>query len=134
MEGWIIGAVGGAEWEDAAGRGADLCGKKCGLLREGSRKFAKVRTEQARKSAIVRIVTGGTLFLIMKPGNEEDRNGKERRPTTDKRMNTDSEKTLNRRKQNGGGMRDNRGVSGLKHFFAFSARRRAVSLAQEVSS
>src|SRR6267154_1194926 len=58
MEGWIIGAVGGAEWEDAAGRGADLCGKKCGLLREGSRKFAKVRTEQARKSAIVRIVTG----------------------------------------------------------------------------
>jgi len=52
MEGWIIAAVGGAEWEDAAGRGADLCGKKCGLLREGSRKFAKVRTEQARKSAM----------------------------------------------------------------------------------
>jgi len=117
-----IGRPYGAAMCRAAHGRSDLCVTKFGLFRDVTRKSTKVRTEQGRGYAMLRIVTGRTLFLIMKPGNEEDRNGKERRPTTDKRMNTDSEKTLNRRKQNGGGMRDNRGVSGLKHFFAFSAR------------
>ena len=48
-----------------ADSGADLCGKKCGLLRESPRSFTKVRTDQARKSAMLRIVTGGTLFYEM---------------------------------------------------------------------
>jgi hypothetical protein len=42
---------------------ADLCGKNHGLLRESSGKFTKVRTDQARKSAMLRIVTGKALFL-----------------------------------------------------------------------
>src|SRR5260221_9591961 len=37
--------------------------RKFGLLRESPRSFTKVRTDQARKSAIVRIVTGKALFL-----------------------------------------------------------------------
>jgi len=41
---------------------AKSCGKKCGLLRESPRKSTKVRTDQARKSSIVRIFTGGTIF------------------------------------------------------------------------
>jgi hypothetical protein len=32
---------------------------------------------------MLRIVTGGTLFSIRKPGNEEDRNGKTKDLTTD---------------------------------------------------
>jgi hypothetical protein len=32
------------------------------LLRESPRSFTKVRTDQARKSSMLRIVTGGTLF------------------------------------------------------------------------
>jgi hypothetical protein len=42
-----------------------LCGKSAdcyALLRESSRCFTKVRTDQARNSAIVRIFTGETLF------------------------------------------------------------------------
>ena len=42
MEGWIIAAVGGSGVGRRGGQGADLCGKKCGLLREGSRCFTKV--------------------------------------------------------------------------------------------
>ena len=39
------------------------CGpRKFGLLRESSRSFTKVRTDQARKSSMLRIVTGGTHF------------------------------------------------------------------------
>jgi hypothetical protein len=41
---------------------SDLCGKNYGLLRVVTRSFTKVRTDQARKSAIVRIVTGETNF------------------------------------------------------------------------
>src|SRR5260370_21834706 len=37
--------------------------KKCGLLRVVARKCAKVRTDQARKSSIVRIVTGESNFF-----------------------------------------------------------------------
>jgi hypothetical protein len=47
---------------EARGASADLCGKSYGLLRVVTRKCAKVRTDQARKSAIVRIYTGGSLF------------------------------------------------------------------------
>jgi hypothetical protein len=45
--------------------GRNCAGKSAGcyaLFRESSRSFTKVRTDQARNSAIVRIVTGGTLF------------------------------------------------------------------------
>ena len=94
-----IGRPYGAAMCRAAHGRSDLCVTKFGLFRDVTRKSTKVRTDQGRGYAMLRIVTGRTLFLIMKPGNEEDRNGKERRPTTDKRMNTDSEKTLNRRKQ-----------------------------------
>ena len=48
---------------------ADLRGKKCGLLRVVTRKFTKVRTDQGRGYAIVRIFTGETNFLIRKAGN-----------------------------------------------------------------
>ena len=37
--------------------------RKFGLFHKGPRSFTKVRTDQARKSAIVRIVTGGSFFL-----------------------------------------------------------------------
>ena len=76
--------------------GVGLCGKKYGFFRDVSRKSTKVRTDQARKSAMLRIVTGKTNFLIKKPGNEETRNGKRMANHGWTRMNTDSEKTLNR--------------------------------------
>jgi hypothetical protein len=63
--------------------GADFCGKNYGFLREVSQKSAKVRTDQARKSAIVRIFTGETNFSIRKAGNKENKNGKEGGLTTD---------------------------------------------------
>jgi hypothetical protein len=37
--------------------------RKFGLFHEVTRSFTKVRTDQARNSAIVRIITGGTSFL-----------------------------------------------------------------------
>jgi len=48
--------------------------QKCAKVRIVSRKFTKVRTDQGRGYAMLRIVTGGTNFLIRKPGNEEIRN------------------------------------------------------------
>ncbi len=45
------------------GGGADFRGKKCGSLRVVTRKCAKVRTNQARKSSMLRIVTGETNFF-----------------------------------------------------------------------
>jgi len=44
------------------GVSSDFCRKKCGLLRVVTRSFTKVRTDQARKSSMLRIVTGGTNF------------------------------------------------------------------------
>jgi hypothetical protein len=46
-----------------AAQQVDLCGTKFGLFHESARSFTKVRTDQARKSAMFRIVTGGTNFL-----------------------------------------------------------------------
>ena len=55
----------------AAGRGdiaalrgssADLCVTKFGLFRDVTRSFTKVRTDQGRKSSMLRIVTGQSLF------------------------------------------------------------------------
>ena len=37
--------------------------RKFGLFHESARKFTKVRTDQARKSSMLRIVTGEALFL-----------------------------------------------------------------------
>src|SRR5260370_9713810 len=45
-----------------AAAGAEFCGKKCGLLRESPRSFTKVRTDQVRGYAMLRIVTGKSLF------------------------------------------------------------------------
>jgi len=42
---------------------ANSCGKNYGLLREVTRSFTKVRTDQARKSSMLRIFTGGSLFI-----------------------------------------------------------------------
>ena len=73
---------GGAVREKSgAGRGssADFGGKKCGFLRIFPRFSTILRTEQGRICAILRIFTGETLFLIRKPENEDDRNGKNRR-------------------------------------------------------
>jgi hypothetical protein len=42
---------------------ANLCVTKFGLLRGVTRMSTKVRTDQARKSAMLRIVTGGANFL-----------------------------------------------------------------------
>jgi hypothetical protein len=61
----------------------DLCGKSYGLLRIVTRSFTKVRTDQGRGYAIVRIFTGGTNFSIRKAGNEENKNRKEGGLTTD---------------------------------------------------
>ena len=52
----------------------------CAKVRESPRSFTKVRTDQGRKSSIVRIVTGGSLF----------------QPRMKHRLITDPEKTLNR--------------------------------------
>jgi len=50
--------------------GRIYAGKKCGLLRESPRSFTKVRTDQGRGYAMLRIVTGGTLFNTDGPRNE----------------------------------------------------------------
>jgi hypothetical protein len=60
-----------------------ICAHFCAKVRESPRKSAKVRTDQARKSAIVRIFTGETNFSIRKAGNKENKNGKEGGLTTD---------------------------------------------------
>ena len=49
------------------------------LFRESSRSFTKVRTEQARKSAMLRIVTGKTNFLSRKPGKRERKRKRDQR-------------------------------------------------------
>jgi hypothetical protein len=43
-------------------RSMKLCGISCGFSREVSRSYAKVRTDQGRGYAMLRIFTGGTLF------------------------------------------------------------------------
>jgi hypothetical protein len=68
--------------------------RKFGLFHESARKSTKVRTDQARKSAMLRIVTGGINFLIKKPGNEETRNGKRMANHGWTRMNTDAGRGL----------------------------------------
>ncbi len=58
MEGWIIAAVGGAEWEDAAGRGRIYAGKSadcCAKVHESSRKFAQNRPVNPRCYALLRV-------------------------------------------------------------------------------
>jgi len=62
-----IGADGGVERPERA----KLCGKSYVFIRESSRKSTKVRTDQARKSSIVRIVTGETNFLARKAAKQE---------------------------------------------------------------
>ena len=97
------------------------------LFRRSSRKSTKVRTDQGRGYAMLRIVTGGTNFLIRKPRNQEDKDVQRRRTGREFRndqslffirkagneenrngfnhgwttMDTDSEKTMNRERKLG---------------------------------
>jgi len=64
MEWWSIG---GMEWEEAVG--TKLCGFSREKVRVVTRKCAKVRTEQARKSAMLRIVTGKAHFSASEAGS-----------------------------------------------------------------
>jgi hypothetical protein len=57
----ICRPYGAAVCRAARGR-LDSSVTKFGLLRESSRSFTKVRTDQARKSSMLRIVTGEALF------------------------------------------------------------------------
>ena len=55
MEWWrfgVFGGSGGGKNQDGETRRAELSGKKCGLLQVVTRKFTKVRTDQARNSAM----------------------------------------------------------------------------------
>jgi hypothetical protein len=60
MEFWSMGVLGtkGA----GSGKCANLCGTSCGFSREVSRSYAKVRTDQGRGYAMLRIFTGEALF------------------------------------------------------------------------
>ena len=98
---WLRVEGGGGQWtvdnwqwiansgnESNRTNGTNLARSMCKALRivagksakfhESARKSTKVRTDQARGYAIVRINPGGSNFLIMKPRNEENRNGKDR--------------------------------------------------------
>src|SRR5882724_1407418 len=55
-------SIGGEGHRNRPVRWAKLCGKSCGFLRIFPRCFTKVRTDQGRGYAILRIVTGKALF------------------------------------------------------------------------
>ena len=59
----------------AGGKRGRVVTRKSAKLRESPRRFTKVRTDQGRGYAIVRIITGGSFFFVEGMNKTKGTNG-----------------------------------------------------------